>query len=159
MAYDDIDKVTDWSLPNILFLWHRYNGVTNEYSKRGIPSPYLWSGSQLYKKGKYVADRKFDPEAVSKQVGAAVLLRTLLELKAIEIGSDKSVQTNILAAAGSVNVLATENMPGTGMESANRCVNRRAVCPIPNTVYPACEGSRMLPPLRRFAASPLQTSA
>ncbi len=120
LACDDIDKVTDWSLPNVLYLWHRYNGVTNEYSRRGIPTPYLWSGSQFYKKGKYVADRKFDPEAVSKQVGAAVLLWMLVQLKAVEIATDKTVQTNVLAAAASPSVLATVSSEAApaGMESA-----------------------------------------
>lgn len=55
----------------------RFNGLG--YRKKGIPSPYLWSGSNYYWRGKYVADGKFDPNAVSKQVGAAVVLKLILE--------------------------------------------------------------------------------
>lgn len=69
------DKVTDWSLPNALRLIEQYNGMG--YQKRGVNSPYLWSYSQNYTKGKYVADGKFDPEAVDQQCGAAVLLKLL----------------------------------------------------------------------------------
>ena len=48
------------------------------YAKRGVDSPYLWSGSDKgVGSGKYVADGKYDPTAVSKQIGAAVLLHRL----------------------------------------------------------------------------------
>jgi lysozyme family protein len=39
----------------------------------------LWSFCNLYEKGKYVADGKYDPNAVSKQCGAGVMLKTLAE--------------------------------------------------------------------------------
>lgn len=68
-------QVSDWSVPHVLFLLEKYNGFG--YRLRGLPSPYLWSFSNLYEKGKYVADGEFDPNAVSKQCGAAVILKAL----------------------------------------------------------------------------------
>ncbi len=68
---------TDWSIPHMLYLLEKYNGFG--YRKISRPTPYLWSFSNLYEKGKYVADCSFDPEAVSKQCGAAVMLKTLLD--------------------------------------------------------------------------------
>jgi lysozyme family protein len=47
------------------------------YRRRGVPSPYLWSFSNLYTKGKFVADGHFDANAVSAQCGAAVMLKAL----------------------------------------------------------------------------------
>jgi len=82
-----LNAITDWSLESALYHWHRYNGINNEYKRRGIPTPYLWSGSAHYVKGKYVADRQFSAEAVSKQLGAAVLLRTLIDLGAVTMPS------------------------------------------------------------------------
>lgn len=70
------DKVTDWSIGPMLDLLEKYNGLG--YRKKGLPSPYIWSYSQNYHKGKYVADGKFDPEAVDQQCGVAVLLKQLL---------------------------------------------------------------------------------
>lgn len=67
---------TDWSIENTLNLLERYNGLG--YKKKGLPSPYLWTWSSLYKKGKYVADGKFDPNFVDQQCGAAVLLKMLI---------------------------------------------------------------------------------
>jgi len=66
---------SDWSIENTLNLIERYNGLG--YKKKGLPSPYLWSWSNNYKAGKYVADGRFDPDVVDKQCGAAVLLNIL----------------------------------------------------------------------------------
>lgn len=64
-----------WSLGYSLNYLETYNGLG--YRKRGIPSPYLWSFTDQYKEGKYVADGKFDAKAVSKQTGAAAILKAL----------------------------------------------------------------------------------
>lgn len=68
-------QVSDWSVPSMLYLFERYNGMG--YRKRGLPSPYLWSYSKLYEKGKFVADGHFDADAVSKQCGAALMLKAI----------------------------------------------------------------------------------
>lgn len=71
------DKVSDWSVPHMLHLWEKYNGMG--YRPRRVPSPYLWSFSTMYTSGKYVADGTFDAAAVSRQCGAAVVLKVLVE--------------------------------------------------------------------------------
>ena len=71
-----LDEIKDWSIPNMLLTFERYNGMG--YQKRGINTPYLWSWSNHYLVGKYGADGKFDPQLVSQQCGAAVLLKLLL---------------------------------------------------------------------------------
>lgn len=68
-------KNKDWSLGNTLDLLERYNGLG--YRNKGLPSPYLWAGTDQYVKGKYVADGKFDPNHVDKQLGVAALLIAL----------------------------------------------------------------------------------
>lgn len=68
-------KNKDWSLGATLDLLEAYNGLG--YRKRGLPSPYLWAGTDQYVSGKYVADGKFDPSFVDKQLGAAALLMAL----------------------------------------------------------------------------------
>lgn len=65
----------DWSVARMLYRWEAYNGFG--YRRRGLPSPYLWSFSTLYAKGRFVRDHVFDPESVSRQCGAAVLLKAL----------------------------------------------------------------------------------
>jgi len=77
------DKVTNWSLPFILQKLEGYNGFG--YSKRGINSPYLWSFSNQYTKGKYVKDGVFNADAVSQQMGAAVILKRMEDRALISI--------------------------------------------------------------------------
>lgn len=66
---------SDWSLPHMLYRLEAYNGFG--YRHAGRASPYLWSFSTLYSRGKFVADGHFDPNARSKQCGAAVMLKVL----------------------------------------------------------------------------------
>jgi lysozyme family protein len=75
MIFDGYSNESEWSVARILYLFERYNGFG--YRKLGIPSPYVWSFSTLYAKGKYVADGHFDPDAVSAQCGAGVMLKVL----------------------------------------------------------------------------------
>lgn len=75
LKYMGYDKVKDWSIENCLYLFEKFNGLG--YKKRGIPSPYLWSFTDRYTSGKYVADGKFDPKAVSKQPGTAAIMKSI----------------------------------------------------------------------------------
>lgn len=68
----------DWSLPALLTYLEEYNGLG--YANHGIPSPYLWSGTNIYSKGKYVADGRFDPNVVDKQLGCAGLIMTMMNM-------------------------------------------------------------------------------
>lgn len=77
LRFEGFNGKKDWSLPAILFRLEQYNGFG--YRKKKINTPYLWSFSQHYEKGKFVKDKKFDPNAGSSQCGAAVLLRRMAE--------------------------------------------------------------------------------
>jgi lysozyme family protein len=77
LQHEGADKVTDWSLPGLLYQIEKYNGFGYRNKQPQVLSPYLWSFSNHYTKGKFVADGKFDPDAVSQQGGAAVILRRM----------------------------------------------------------------------------------
>ncbi|MBS7566733.1 hypothetical protein KHS38_20175 [Mucilaginibacter sp. Bleaf8] len=77
------DQVTNWSLPFILQKLEGYNGFG--YNKKGVHTPYLWSFSNHYTKGKYVKDGVFDANAVSQQLGAAVILKRMEQRALISI--------------------------------------------------------------------------
>ena len=95
LTFDGLSKWTDWSIAGMLYKLEGYNGWG--YYSRGINSPYLWSYSNNYTKGKYVVDGKYDPEAVSKQAGAAVLLRRLREKQFITFPDQEDIVKQILA--------------------------------------------------------------
>jgi lysozyme family protein len=65
----------DWSVERTLYRLEAYNGFG--YRRIGVPTPYLWSFSQHYDRGKFVADGKFSLAARSQQCGAAVMLARL----------------------------------------------------------------------------------
>lgn len=73
-----LDEVKDWSIGNTLFILEGFNGYGYTDFK-GINSPYLWSGSNHYTKGKYVADSVYDKNAVSQQIGMALILQEILK--------------------------------------------------------------------------------
>jgi lysozyme family protein len=68
----------DWSVPGTLYQLEGYNGFGYRDHHPNVPSPYLWSFSNHYTRGKYVADGRFTATAVSQQVGAAPLLKQLV---------------------------------------------------------------------------------
>jgi len=68
----------DWSIGGLLTKLEEYNGLG--YVRRGLPSPYIWSGTDQYSRGKYVADGVFDPNAVDKQLGCAGLIMAMMQL-------------------------------------------------------------------------------
>lgn len=72
-----LHQIKDWSIPHQLYLLEAYNGLG--YRGKGIFSPYLWAGSNLYQRGKYVSDGRFDPNAISKQIGGGLIIKTLRE--------------------------------------------------------------------------------
>jgi cephalosporin hydroxylase len=69
------------SFAGICFKLEGFNGFGSRF--KGIHTPYLWSFSNHCTAGKFVADGVFSPTAISRQCGAAVILRRLLEMKAI----------------------------------------------------------------------------
>jgi lysozyme family protein len=66
---------SDWSMERMLYRLEAYNGFG--YRKVGVPTPYLWSFSSHYERGKFVADGKWNPNAKSRQCGAATILKAL----------------------------------------------------------------------------------
>lgn len=66
-------KNEDWTIGGTLAMLEKYNGLG--YASKGVPSPYVWAGTNQYVKGKYVADHVYDPDHVDTQLGCAGLLK------------------------------------------------------------------------------------
>lgn len=80
----------DWSLPGTLYQLERYNGWGYRLHHPHVLSPYLWSFSRHYTSGKYTADGTWSDKAVSRQCGAAVLLRRMAETGRIAFPDHRS---------------------------------------------------------------------
>jgi lysozyme family protein len=72
------DKWNEWSVAGTLYQWERYNGFGYRKFHPETKSPYLWSYSNHYTQGKYIADGKWSATHVSKQCGAATILRAMV---------------------------------------------------------------------------------
>lgn len=72
-----LHQETDWSLPKLLYQLENYNGWGYRLYHQHVLSPYLWSYSNWYTSGKYVADGRWSDTAVSSQAGAASILRRM----------------------------------------------------------------------------------
>jgi lysozyme family protein len=72
---------TKWEIEHILFYAHKFNGFAKVY---GANTPYLWSGTQHYTKGKFIADGEFDENAVDSQLGCALILAAINYLESKE---------------------------------------------------------------------------
>lgn len=63
------------SLGEMALFAEAYNGPG--YRNRGITSPYVYSGTDKYTSGKYVADHVFDASAVDQQLGVMPIILAL----------------------------------------------------------------------------------
>lgn len=98
LRLEGVDKVRDWSIPHCLYLWESYNGFG--YAQHNVNSPYVWSFTTLYTRGKYVEDEKYSATAVSQQCGAAAILKALIELGAVQTEQkDDDMATKELASS------------------------------------------------------------
>lgn len=78
---DKVDwRDTDAALDAI----EQYNGLGYRKYHPEVKSPYLYSGSTLYSRGKYVADGRFDKLAVDKQAGVVALWKRMSERGLLE---------------------------------------------------------------------------
>lgn len=75
----------DWSLARTLYRLEAYNGFG--YRGRGVATPYLWSFSGHYERGKFVADGRWSTRAQSQQCGAAIMLRLLVDAREISFSA------------------------------------------------------------------------
>jgi lysozyme family protein len=87
----------DWSIGGMLAMLEQYNGLG--YAIRGVPSPYLWSGTDQYRSGKYVRDGVYDPAAIDSQPGCAGLLLAIMALDRSVSFDGKMPPTTVSSAA------------------------------------------------------------
>lgn len=82
LKYMKLDKVDSWDIPRIAYYFEEYNGFG--YRKKKINSPYLWSGTNHYVKGKYVRDGVYNANVVDQQLGVMPILKLILNKTGIK---------------------------------------------------------------------------
>lgn len=79
LQFDNMTGLKNWTLAATLFKLEGFNGFGYRTNHPEVLTPYLWSFSNHYTKGKFVGDHKFDPNVVSAQCGAATILQVLVK--------------------------------------------------------------------------------
>lgn len=98
----NLGAIDDWSVARICYELERFNGFGYRNFHPDVLSPYLWSGTNHYTRGKYVADGQWSSSAVSGQSGAMALIKRLAELDA-----DVAQRLQGAPIAGNTEVAAT----------------------------------------------------
>ena len=84
LALEKFTDHTDWNLARMLYRIEAYNGFRSR-ELHNTHSPYLWSFSNHYTSGKFVADNQWSGSVVSQQCGAAVMIKALVDKKIIQL--------------------------------------------------------------------------
>jgi lysozyme family protein len=83
LVHEGFDKVKDWTLGSVLFHAEEFNG--EGYHDHGLPSPYVFAGSNQYSHGKFDRDGHFNADLVDTQPGCAVMLQALIQLNILTL--------------------------------------------------------------------------
>lgn len=88
LGYDGASSIKVWSLERTLHFLQAFNGfgyLTGAGRATTPPkrSPYLWSYTQHYQRGRYVKDGEFDVNSVSDQAGVVAIFKGLESRKLI----------------------------------------------------------------------------
>ncbi|OQX49841.1 MAG: hypothetical protein B5M46_03290 [Epsilonproteobacteria bacterium 4484_20] len=86
-----LNRQADWSLPRLLYELEGYNGWGYRLYHSHVLSPYLWSYSNHYISGKYIADGTWSDTARSRQCGAVLLIKRLEERGEITLSGIEGV--------------------------------------------------------------------
>lgn len=79
LKHQRVHAWSDWSIPGLLYKIESYSGWGYRLYHAHVKSPYLWGYSNHHTKGRYASDGTWSESAATRQCGAAVLLRRLVE--------------------------------------------------------------------------------
>ncbi len=91
LTLEGLAAVKLWSIERTAYQLEAYNGWGYRSRNTGVSTPYLWSATNNYQKGKFVRDGVFDPNAVSGQIGAMALLRRLIDTEGVNVPAEEDV--------------------------------------------------------------------
>lgn len=86
LHFDHMDELPyggHWDIVTALIKCEGYNGLG--YAAHGIPSPYVWAGTNIQVPGKYVSDGHWDSSAWDSQPGVAGLFIALKKNHGIDL--------------------------------------------------------------------------
>lgn len=86
----------------VAYAAEKFNGFGYRY--RGIPSPYLWGGTSVQQRGKFVADGVFDRTVMDQQIGIMAVIKMFQGVPTVQ-----ATAPVIMGAAVGSAAVATEH--------------------------------------------------
>ncbi len=80
ISIEGLDKIRDWGPEHVAYACEKFNGFGYRSPARDIPSPYLWGGTSVQERGKFVSDGVYDPNTMDPQIGAMAVLKQIMAL-------------------------------------------------------------------------------
>ena len=81
LQYDKMGSVRWAYLFDTIWAIQKYNGTGYWKYHRSTPTPYLYAGTTIERRGKYISDGKWSSTAISKQLGAGAILKRMEDRK------------------------------------------------------------------------------
>jgi lysozyme family protein len=75
-----LNELADWCPELVAYAAEKFNGFGYRHPARNIPSPYLWGGTSVQQRGKFVADREYDASEMDPQLGVMAVLKTIMAI-------------------------------------------------------------------------------
>jgi lysozyme family protein len=118
LRWQTFDTAQDRSISAWLWRFELWNGF--DYAIRGMNSEYLWNGTSHFgsgnNRGRFLPDKRFDPNAQSEQAGAAAILWYFYYKGMIDSGLQDNVGTpQIHAPAFAGNLTRIMTVPTVGL--------------------------------------------
>ena len=85
LVHEGFHKIKDWSLARALYAAEVFNGPG--YRLHGVPSPYVWAGTNQYSRGKYDVDGHYDAALIDEQLGVAIMFQGLISLGMLAVSA------------------------------------------------------------------------
>lgn len=111
-----LDQVKNWSIERVCYECERYNGWG--YRNKGVPSAYLWSFSNIYQGGKFIADGVWSATAQDQQCGTLPTLKRMMEIDtSIQFGVTGVVMPPIKLDDDLLNLVFVLSQEGSTMDA------------------------------------------
>lgn len=78
LILDKLNLVNDWTMECGIYEENLYNGFGP--NAHGVPSGYVWAGTNIYQGGKYIRDGVWDPNEWDQQLGCVPLMLSAAKL-------------------------------------------------------------------------------
>lgn len=82
VVVEHFDSITEWGPEHVAYAAEKFNGWGYRSPARNIPSPYLWGGTSVQQRGKFVRDGVYDSTVMDPQIGAMAVLKQIMSLDA-----------------------------------------------------------------------------